>query len=279
MKKLLDKLRAESKKSDSVVKHIEGAKLSVPFSFRAIANKAQEIVTHLKSDKDKDPNYEETFWLLFTELYETTHADKVRVKHKKLYPSYLRDDCHRRIWFYFEDEEVSNPHNGAIEPKLQRIFDVGHFWHNYLQSRLKWAGVLKKSEVQVLSEEYMIRGRADGIVDLNGRDVLLEIKTISGYGFTNLKSPVDSHEFQANIYAEILGLKEILYLYVNKDTCEFKEYLTPVKRKYWLEAKDVIGEIKEKLAQPTPPNRWCKTISDNRATNCEFCDLCFKKYV
>lgn len=271
LSKMLKKIGGKPATKSSVIPDLEAAPAFRRFSYRKIKQRTAELYELLQGEVT-----EEAFWQKFFQLYLEVYAPAPRAG-RKIHPSTLRSDCTRRIVYELSGvRPTDRPH---IEPKTQRTFDTGTFWHTYLQSKLLESGRLVRMEVPVVSEELMINGRADGLLEFTVAAtevlVLLEIKTINSYGFGRLSGPMEHHLFQASIYATILGVKKILFLYVNKDTSELKEYLVPVDLEMFNEAVEIITEIKEYLAAEELPDRVCDARTCKRAQGCDYRTHCF----
>lgn len=117
-------------------------------------------------------------------------------------------------------------------------------------------------EIPIYNKKYNIRGHTDGIVNFGARkkigkgklfgkriplyqflddtqDMVLELKSIKGdddkpqsrqYGFNAVRRagrPKEEHIEQANIYCKELNLDKMLFLYENKNTHEWLEFIEP----------------------------------------------------
>ncbi len=161
-----------------------------------------------------------------------------------------------------------------IDAKTSRIFDNGHAVHNRLQSYLEAIGVLKEREYKVWNDEYRICGRCDGIVELQGKRGVLEIKSINSKGFAGYL-PKKEHVVQTMMYTYFLGLRGGVILYENKDTQEMKECYCALDMaivdKTLAKVQKVISFI-EKKQLPLPTQReW----------DCKFCgfkEICRKSF-
>ena len=141
--------------------------------------------------------------------------------------SQLHHPCLRYLYFsYFGKKQ-------EFTPKTLRIFDNGHGVHERLENYLMKAGVLVEKERSVSLTQYHIRGRCDGIVQLNGKRGVLEIKSINAKGFAREvryrhtgrgELPKKEHVVQTMMYIHLLGLHGGVILYECKDTQELKEF-------------------------------------------------------
>lgn len=126
----------------------------------------------------------------------------------------------------------------GISTGLSKAFQVGHFWHAYIQwivvERLgfaSWNEVEKRGEKRWAEGPY---GWATGSADIApcaipGGDYLVDIKTMRASDFKQQSLPswcATKYECQINIYMDWFDLDEALILCVCKDSPhEFKEFL------------------------------------------------------
>lgn len=213
-----------------------------------------------------------TAWLKFFKVFSCMYATTER-RTDKVHPSSIATDCSRKVYYDLTKAPVTNIK--VVPKQLQRIFDVGHFYHSYIQARLYETKLLQAMEVPVISEEYFISGKADGVLKWHGQEVIVEIKTINSFGFGALKAPTESHYIQASIYAELLGVDYILFLYINKDTSGIKEYYVKKSEAFIEEAFDKIADIKYHMRKETPPERECDSINCAQAKTCPYKNHCF----
>jgi len=163
------------------------------------------------------------------------HPSSLHKSAKELYHLYLHGD----------DQQI-------FEPRILRIFDNGHAVHDRLQGYLKNAGVLKQIEVPVESAEYEIQGHTDGIIEINGMEGVLEIKSMNQNQFYSAYEPKPDHLIQVNVYMYCLGIPRGCLLYECKDNQELKEFyvkqdssiLEPVLEKI-LYVQECLRENKE----------------------------------
>jgi hypothetical protein len=104
------------------------------------------------------------------------------------HPSSLRKSPKELYWHYFEGDN-----NEKFDSRILRIFDNGHAVHARLQDYLNEIGILKQVEVPVENAEYEICGHADGILDIDGLDGVLEIKSMNSNQFYSCYEPKPDH--------------------------------------------------------------------------------------
>lgn len=245
-------------------------------AFSVIGIKRQ--LKSMLSELDKGDFNRDNFFSEFNTLYSLVMAPDKRAK-GVFHPSQLLDGCSRQMAFDLLNTESSDEIKRSIGGELQRVFDVGTWYHIYMQNILYRLGYLKAAEVPVINKEKYLNGKADGVFkkEVFGEEVVLEIKTMNNWNFSKaIFKPFKKHEFQASLYARELGIKKVLYLYINKDTSEIRDFLMPINEEQ-LELADkkmnkVISHVKDK----TFPKRSCVDKFCDQAIVCPFATLCFK---
>ena len=231
----------------------------------------------LKKLDDEDFN-RDSFFIEFYQLYSLVMAPDKRAK-GVFHPSQLLDGCIRQMVYDLMGETPS----GFCKPigaELQRIFDVGTWYHIYMQNILYKIGLLEQAEVPVINKEKYLNGKADGVFreEVFGEKVVLEIKTMNNWNFRKaVFSPFKKHEFQASLYARELGAKKVLYLYINKDTSEIREFLMPINEEQLALADKKMSKVIEHVKKGTLPHRGCEDKYCDNAIGCPFAELCFKE--
>lgn len=135
------------------------------------------------------------------------HPSSLHLGARELYHRYLEGDADRQF-----------------DSRILRIFDNGHDVHRRLQGYLTDAGILKQAEIPVENEEYEIRGHADGVININGKTGVLEIKSMNSNQFYRTFEPKDDHLIQVNVYMFCLDIPRACLLYECKDNQDLKEF-------------------------------------------------------
>lgn len=240
------------------------------FSSKRLRGFAQKFADKTKIKDVDDADLFEAFFALYNLVFAPKHRS-----FGTFHPSQLRNGCERKMWYEIKGVEPTEPFAGKVNSQVQLIFDVGTWYHIYIQFLLFQSGVLKTSELEVKNEEMLIDGRADGLIEVDGVEYILEIKTINSFGFKKLTTkPKDDHHYQATIYAKNSKVDKIWFVYINKDTCEIKEFVVDADDKLWAEAKTTIKEV---MSSKTAPERICADKLTDTARNCIYCSHCFKK--
>ena len=162
-----------------------------------------------------------------------------------------------------------------------KIFDNGDAVHERIQIQLAHAGVLdltmldETMETPIYHEELQIGGHCDGVLNFGpkrdtGRTVImfgvvcpvyefldpsqrsvLEIKSINQRGWNDVKKkgPKHEHIWQANIYAKVLNISRVSFVYECKDTQEWLEFTEPSSDKSWNEVVVTLNQLDKWLAE------------------------------
>lgn len=243
------------------------------FSYKNVKKSYDKFGEALESDAEE--NFREAMMKAFMDLYRTIMAPPERAK-GVFHASSLKDDCPRKL--YYEISGVMPSNKKAPTPaKLQMIFDIGTFIHVYIQDLCDRAGILEASEVAVEDIKLKISSRADGIIRLMEKRMLLEIKSINSRGFSALTKPLEHHIHQASFYAKRLGLQHVVILYYCKDTSEMKEFFFVPDEKSIKEAEDKIHDILKACKDEEVPERECSNEYTKQAIECVYCKHCFAK--
>lgn len=218
------------------------------------------------------------FLVAFAALAEIMYAPEAK-RSGKVHPSRLDGDCERRMYYEMTDV-VPTGAPSAISPQTQRIFDLGTWFHTYLQILFLQSGLAEGIEVRVENLSLDIDGRADVVtIVLEDKKYLVEIKTCNSNTYRQVKGtnkPLAKHISQASIYASILKLDWLLFLYVNKDTCEILQIHTPTDVKSYKNAVKKITDVQKAIEAEEVPERVCHTAHTTTAMGCEYCKHCFK---
>ena len=209
---------------------------------------------------------------MFQFLLEVSFAGKSR-KTKVFHPSSLSySPCPRKD--FYELSGVTQTNSFATDTELQITFDVGHFWHKYIQFHLWYKGVAE-IELTVDIPEYKIYGHADGRLKVRGKLAVLKIKTMDTNRFSRLTEPLPYHIKQATIYAKGLDAELIVFVYVDKNKGKRKIYVVVPDEGMWAEVKRYCFDVTKAVRAKTPPKRVCGDELSERAMSCPYRDHCF----
>jgi len=166
-------------------------------------------------------------------------------------------------------------------------------------------------EPSIKDEKWGVNGKCDGDLRVTRKDVTyrcaLEIKSINEYGWGEGKRkswadialaegwtppegwvpeapskplPKDEHVTQASIYAHLLGVPFVYFVYVNKNqVSKWKERMVPVDQAAVGKAVQTMTSANRglELGQPPLEARLCPDIREDTARECPACELCWGK--
>ena len=229
---------------------------------------------------------------------------------------YLRMNCGTSIHKFMQDVVLGpglilkgswhNTSDGSIvggyHPDPERaIFEWEH------SNMTTWEYI----EPEYFDPHYRISGHSDGVVSIErlkvfntlcknktvglkamlkelekisgGEDALLEMKSTSAGGFTQVNGPTrlpGVYTLQAAMYQHMSGLSSTVFLYISRDNCamnSFKFVATPSMVTYGLDKAAVIWES---IRDRTLPVEYmpCMSLSDTAAKNCNVSDACFAHF-
>lgn len=205
-------------------------------------------------------------------LLEVSRTGSAR-KSGVLSPSYISySPCSRKDFYSLMKVKPTNFH--PIDEQLLLTFDVGHFWHKYIQMHLWWAGMIDV-EPDVDIPEWKIYGHADGVFKPPYKRMVLEIKTMDTNLFSRLTEPMAYHVKQATIYAKGLDAEFIVFVYIDKNKGKRKMFIVPPNEDMWREIKSYSFEVQKAKRANKAPKRVCGDEFSERAMSCPYRDHCF----
>lgn len=203
---------------------------------------------------------------------EFNHGEK-KLDVEPFHPSRM-GACSRQLWFH----HFKAPRSGSSRQDSFRkhfIFELGTYFHVFLQNLADAAGVLEQAEVSVFSEDPPIIGHCDGILNIGGIRYAWEIKTINTREFGLLNGPKFEHKQQVMAYMHVLKLKWAVVLYFDKATNAFKEYVIQYDPQFVKE--HIIPKIRQHFkdihSKQVPP-RISEDTNRPPCLYCEFLSLC-----
>ncbi len=183
--------------------------------------------------------------------------------------------CKRQLFYDFQDIPKK-----ALDARALLIFKAGDTFHDLIKNYFWRTGVLRQEEARLpdkAKEELNLTGRFDAMVSttLEGERELVEIKSISHFGFEDMETPKEEWLGQLMIYMHYLGVKRGIIFAVNKNTSQMKQWPIEYDEKTFDKAKhyfiDTAKCIKEKIEpeRPYPRDSW-------QCGYCKFNDHCWR---
>jgi CRISPR/Cas system-associated exonuclease Cas4 (RecB family) len=213
-----------------------------------------------------------------------------------IHPSQI-GKCIKALWFSCYG--YANQLEEFIDPRLQMIFDLGSLWHLILQGygvRGAWGPTERyRPEVPIdpdavtfdghpvhpLAAQLWIKGHVDAVIDRYIIDnvpglgpvsirLVHEYKSINSNGYSKLTRPKPEHKYQATIYAAVLDIPIVVYMYTNKDDCKTADFPVPFDHTIWNEVVTKITQVQNYVAnEQVPP--WEVTSAVKNQSECMEC--------
>lgn len=190
-------------------------------------------------------------------------------------------------------EVTRAPRIKTIEPEDHEIFELGHAVHDIVQRRLEnLSPYLDKKNItytfrkelgydpktDVLYQEYKIGGTTDGLLEILGEDWfqrgIIEVKSIKGKGFEELRGPKLDHLMQAHLYSFRFEAPIIWVWYVNKDDATRKIFTSVFSPSIFNKAVERYSELLDHALKGTLPDR---EESWYMCPRCEYRHICTPK--
>lgn len=205
-----------------------------------------------------------------SELIDKFYLAKQKDREQKHF--YITDAgrCPRAIFFKFK-----NVPRAEMEARILRLFDHGDSIHQLIMKPL-----LSMREVHVVASEVnippqeIISGRADAIISDGKTLYVLDIKSMNGMVFNNLKEPKEENVNQIQLYLHYFKVPKGILLYVNKDTQALKEFIVDYDRKKAKDLLDSLAELKVEIEKDIIPERASGYPSDWQCKYCPFIEVC-----
>lgn len=171
-----------------------------------------------------------------------------------IHPSQLPHECLLRIF----NEMIAKEGRQKFEARQLLVFDLGHAVHAMFQSYGRegaWGPVYEpeakvNGDLQQLAEDLMLEGSADAdniltIDDIPDSPYIYEVGIIHEYkssnsnNFEKLTRPKPEHKTQAMLYSAARNRPITVYLYLNKDDSNIKDFPVQFDPVLWgnIEAK------------------------------------------
>ena len=218
--------------------------------------------------------------------------EKSEPSSKTFAPSSFR--CERKSWFRLrgvQPDVLKSPDVG-----LEYKAEVGTARHLVIQSNLRdmlgddWVPVSEYLQSNPIPYEYElevadsgletkvaimnppIHFACDGILRIDGKIYLLEIKTCERSSFDELTDPKPGHLDQIKCYCALLGIQDIIFIYEDRLYGDMKFY------EYHVSLSDMQAVIKkmEYIMQMADANLAPDRLdrSDYMCSNCEYKSKC-----
>lgn len=137
-------------------------------------------------------------------------------------------------------------------------------------------------EFDLKSENFKITGHPDGVINIDGKKWLLELKTINDFGFKDVVArgePKPDHILQTNMYMGMMKIYQAIVIYFNKDSGVWRQFYLKYDNQLVKAKLDSITYMRQCIAnesKPLPARVVCASITCSRAKNCPVSKQCFQ---
>ena len=221
-------------------------------------------------------------------IYENATDAEIRAaeeqeKHRTFAPSSFR--CKRLNWFRLRG--VLPDKIDVTDPVLDFSAKIGTACHELIQSRLQralgddWISVedyfkLNPPEFQYILEakgyetfveilDPPVRFACDGIIRLNGKIYLIEIKSSEYASFNELMQPKPYHVDQVKCYSSLLNISDVLMIYIDRQYGSLKCFETNIPLSDRLQVRNDIKVVQRAVETNIAPDGlpvgdpWCRS--------------------
>lgn len=108
--------------------------------------------------------------------------------------------CMRKVIFDRLGVDYVNP-----DARKQKVFSVGHIFHEWIQDITKKAGISVAQELELIDEKFKIKGHIDDLIQTDDGIVLYDYKTQNSRAFSYKKPGMNYyHRMQLGTYMMML---------------------------------------------------------------------------
>lgn len=249
-----------------------------------MAKTSLKNINKLIRDSVKNSSTEAKFLMDLENFIQT--SEEVREKSRTYKPSSMQ--CIRNMYYQLMGKEQDDT---IRKSNLIGINECGTDRHERLQKHIikfcennkeyEWVDIeeyikekgLKRlevtgkygAEVKIFHKLYNLSFMCDGILKINGKYYLLEIKTETSFKFTKRKEVDGAHINQASCYSLAFGINNVLFVYECRDNCAKKSFMKLITPKMRQDVVDKISECDNYInILKTPPKEEDEKV-------CQYC--------
>jgi CRISPR/Cas system-associated exonuclease Cas4 (RecB family) len=211
-----------------------------------------------------------------SKLMDKSICDTYEQEHREyIGASSIGNACARSIWYAFHDAPRT-----PLTAKQIRTFKIGKQLESILKDELRTLNIDFVDSEELIAcydEEISIfKGNLDGLIEINGMRIAVEIKTANDASFNNFKKN-GLYTWSQIYYAQVqsyMGMKKIPGAYIvvlNKNTGETHDEYVEFNEIYYAELKMKAKQISE---AKEPPERLNKNPVYYICAMCPFKEIC-----
>lgn len=123
-------------------------------------------------------------------------------------------------------------------------------------------------ETKLRHNKYHLSFMCDGIIRYKGKYYILELKTETMNKWFSRKGVDPAHHAQGTCYSLALGLDNVIFIYINRDTLDMKSYMFTPTQEMLDEIIDKIKYSEECVEKQTAPMK----PADVQKKSCTYCN-------
>ena len=216
--------------------------------------------------------------IMAIDQYYDVHMQQSRDDSGDFHPS-AAGECHMKIAYSYLGYD--KPKFNALTMRKIENGTYMHMRYEHLFEKMSkcmnnFYLVAVEEPIHAFKDDMTIKGHADAIIELNGKRLLIEFKSIRSEMFYKLGGPSPEYVTQWMIYSDCLGIYEGRMLYENKNDQELKQY-----KMIW--DKELVENAYAKLANiykyvsvgKLPPKPKGIGVECTRWGGCDWYDHCW----
>jgi CRISPR/Cas system-associated exonuclease Cas4 (RecB family) len=251
-----------------------------------------------QQDKDNNKSLPERFVSSLDQFIVDSRTKERKAQRQTWIRPSMFHKCMRYQWYKI----LNYPYSNKSTARGERVFETGSALHEWVQT-----DVIGRSDspIEILSakdcpnygqegftifddnhrnlmeisfvstkftNKYELRGSCDGIIKFEGIPYIFEFKTIKQEDYNLLFEAKREHRMQAAVYALNFGVDEIMFLYINKNTQEWKAFPVTIT----LAQKEWVIERSMKLDTMLVNNELPEREESETCKWCEYAKICKK---
>ena len=191
-------------------------------------------------------------------------------KHKEQTHFYITDagKCARAVFFKFK-----NAPRAPMEPRLLRVFERGEQLHQNIFNILYRLRIGVTTEVKI-PEQEIVSGRADAILCIDGKNYVLDIKSMNSMVFRNLHEPKIENVYQIQLYLHYFKIPHGILMYIDKDKQDIKEFIVQYDEQLVQSLLSQFESLKDKINNDIVPAALQDYPNNWQCSYCQFREIC-----
>ncbi len=209
---------------------------------------------------------------LIDTAFEKSHIEEHR---EYMGASSIGNPCSRAIWYAYKGHAKK-----PFTAKQLRTFEMGRILEGMIKDQVRLLGLPLEDNAQITAcyddDVKIFQGNVDGMLEINGRYVILEIKTAKDSSFQTfvtkgLRTWSPNYYSQVQAYMGMKGVESAYILVLNKNTGDLHDEYVQFDDLFYHELKAKAKIISEAIE---PPERVNKSPLYYICAMCQYKEVC-----